>query len=331
MAEISITKQMSKILLRIDKKLGSSPTYSALDSIKNTIRNNELILRSTTPEIPKIEPKTTINLRNLYHESIGKFLKQPSPRSQTPETTAPVKLEERPKTPTLSKNSTQVLQKSSKFQPKLNKNSLKIAERLGNSKDRLTTSTSKMSTAPDECFAYKPEINKKSNKIANSLKKDTKYRWEALYALNDQRKKDIEQLKSTLQLNDKSQEECIFKPQVLQPSINSNPANTVERLTNWAKNREVKLKERKDNIIDKDMKECTFMPKIQETQEFIPAQENLSEIKGISPYIQRGKRLKTEKTQENLSQIVTVSKDINKKKYDELLEALHNELQSLEL
>ena len=331
MVEIGISKQMSRILSRFDKNLNTSPTCpGSIDPFTFAPNSKSNFLRSSTPELQQDQSKSDLNLKDLYHESIGRFLKQPSPRAYTPDLTLPLNQEQRSKTPTLSKNSTQILRKSSNFQPKLNKNSLRIAARLGDPQERLVTSSSKFIEAPDELFTFHPEINKRSKKLADVSGIYTKNRWEALYAHGEEKKKQNEQMKALLDLKEteKTHSECLFKPQVLTPSVNSNPSHTVDRLNKWAKGRELRLKEKKDSEIDKDLKECTFTPKIKEFQQ---SRENLTEIKGISPYIQRGKKLQIEKPLESTFGPTSKSKDIDKKKYESLLKALHDELQSLEL
>ena len=174
MVEISISKQVSKILSRFDQKLISSPSYEQTLKIVGKESEflrpkknfpNDYLFRSTTPDISKEESRSTINLKELYNQSLAKYTKQPSPRSLTPDI-VPIQKEERCTTPNHDKNYTQIVKKNSNFQPKLNKNSLRIAARLGDPQERLVTSSSKFIEAPDELFTFHPEIknNKKSNK-----------------------------------------------------------------------------------------------------------------------------------------------------------------------
>lgn len=314
---------MSKILSRFDKTLNSSPGLC-----KTTVPALSSFLKPSGSDHQKSTTSSKLNLKDLYYDSIGKLLKPTSPTSSTPDITLPITPAKRSKTPTLSKNSTQIL-KTSKFQPKLNKNSLKIASRLGSSHDRLTTSTPRILPIPDENFSFHPEINNKS-KLLSSSRIESKHRWEALYANSEEKREKIEQLKSILQLKetDLQKESCVFKPQILQPSVNVKPTETVNRLNNWARVKEMKLKEKKDNEIDKDLKECTFAPKIIELQGFA---EQVREIKGLAPYINRGKRLQIEKPLSATLASNTQNKDINKKQYSALVQALHNELLSLDI
>jgi hypothetical protein len=324
MVEINISKQVSKILSRFDRKISSSPTYSsALESLKKDPSCSEYLRVGTVKNL-KEDQKQSINLKELYQESIGKYLKQTSPRSFTPDISAIYKPETRSTTPKLYKNTTQILKKPSNFHPKLNKNSLKIAAKLGDPKDRLLNSSMVKIPAQEDQFSYQPEINQKSKILAKS---NGKQRWETLFTQGEEKRKDIEKLRKILEEKEKDQSEFIFKPSILQPTNISNPTETIERLTNWAKSREQKLKEKKDSEIDKDMKECTFMPRI---NEIIQCEESIAEIKGVTPYIERGKKIKSTMNTQNTSQMI-VSKDLNKKKYTELVEALHQELQSLEL
>ena len=184
MVEISISKQVSKILSRFDQKLISSPSYEQTLKIVGKESEflrpkknfpNDYLFRSTTPDISKEESRSTINLKELYNQSLAKYTKQPSPRSLTPDI-VPIQKEERCTTPNHDKNYTQIVKKNSNFQPKLNKNSLKIAAKLGDAKDRLTTSTTHKNLAADEHFTYKPQINSKSKIIANTTKIDGKQR-----------------------------------------------------------------------------------------------------------------------------------------------------------
>lgn len=341
MSEISISNQVTKILSRFDQKI-SIPAQSTLDQI---------LRKPTTPEYFKDSSinydkknsstlensKTLKSLKAIYEASFNKPLTIDQKldnssqifRSKTPDQIIPANksTQYRAGSPAITKSSTQLAQNPLKFQPKLNKNSLKIASKLNIPKDRLTTSSTPKLIPRDESYTYRPQINKKSQKILQK-NPENKPRWDTLYTKGREKQREIE--KNRTENEEREEKEalnCSFRPNILQPSSNVNPSQTVERLAVWAKNREVKLKEKKETEAGKDLKECTFMPKITEILNF---PETLTEIKGISRYIQRGKMIKNSGLEETfISQ--PVSRDINKKKYNELVEALHNELQSLEI
>jgi len=130
------------------------------------------------------------------------------------------------------------------------------------------------------------------------------------------------------EIQERKKEAFTFRPNILQPSLEVDSNKTVERLENWAKGKDQKIRERKDREIDKDMKECTFAPKFIEPQH---STKSLSNIKGVSKYVERGQRLKTDKSQDLFQLSSSSKKDLNKKKFFELQQALHDELFSLDL
>lgn len=321
---------MKKVLTRFENKLSSSPGYvRALEFIQHGQSSKDLLNKTPTQQLSQESTKKNMNIKDLYYESIGKYLKPESPRSHTPDiATLPKKDNDRPSTPLITNIQGQAFRKPMKFQPKLNKKSMKIASKLGDPKDRLMGSSSSRFVEPDDPFTHQPEINKKSQKIASS-RDDGKNRWDALYTHGEEKRKNIEKLRSELQLRDKTPEECSFKPQILQSKSSRDPRAVVERLSKWAEVKETKIKEKKEAGIGKDMKECTFNPKLFETKQY---NDNFTEIKGVSSFIERGKKIKNDLSLEGTTMTsTTITKDMNKKKYKELIGVLHDELQSLEI
>ena len=341
MSETSISNQVTKILSRFDQKI-SIPAQTTLDQLLRKAAATEslkdLSIKNDKKNCSTLEnSKTLKSLQTIYEASFNKPLTIDQKcdksslvfRSKTPDQITPAIKDThyRAGSPAINKSSTQLAQNSLKFQPKLNKNSLKIASKLNIPKDRLTTSSTPKPAPRDESFTYRPQINKKSQKILQK-NPENKPRWDTLYSRGIEKQKEIE--KNRTENEEREEKEvlnCSFRPNILQPRSNVNPTQTVERLAVWAKNREIKLKEKKETEAGKDLKECTFMPKITEILNF---PETLTEIKGTSRYIQRGKMIKNSGLEETLiSQ--PINRDINKKRYNELVEALHNELQSLEI
>jgi hypothetical protein len=277
------------------------------------------------PNIQTDSIKTLACLQEIYQNSIGKYLRTEL-RSKTPDLPEPELSKPRSTTPTIPKSPSQATPSSHQFQPKLNKNSLKIASRLNSSKERLLPSSTPKLLSRDEEFTYHPQINKKSQ-IISSKKSETKPRWDQLYLQGQDKKKELEKIREENSAKEKSLLNCSFKPNILKPSQNIDTNATIQRLEVWAKNKEVKIKRKKENDAGKDLKECTFMPKISEN---LQTSENFYEIKGVAPYIERGKKLQSQ-THESTTVIHSVTRDLNKKQFNQLVDALRSELQSIEL
>ena len=70
------------------------------------------------------------------------------------------------------------------------------------------------------------------------------------------------------ELKEEEEEECTFKPQIysknqaLDHEIEGQKISVVERTRMWAENRQKKLEMMKEQIVDKDIDECTFRPQI---------------------------------------------------------------------
>lgn len=276
----------------------------------------------------KASPEKAVKYMDLYYESIGKYLESTPIRSCTPDETYIQKQEKgRVTTVIFPSNEGQEYQNPIKFQPKLNKKSMKIAAKLGDSKKRLTTSPNKIKITED-FNTHHPEINKISKKLAEG-RDNGKNVWDSLYNKGENKRKAIERLKLKIQLLENYHEEFSFRPNILQNCSGRSKVDIVERLCQWAKDRECKIKEKKEANVDKDMKQCTFNPRITASRLL---NHNFTDIKGVSAYIERGRRIKNDlnldcmQTKNN-----TIVKDANKKKYKEILSTLHDELQSLEI
>jgi hypothetical protein len=350
MVDITLSSQVSKLLQRFDKTLSSSPSLVTSSSyLQDSSSSSSLLKQGKVPSMTSSgqsssnlkEPTSSYqNLKLLFQSTVERYIKPASPRSMTPEQSSlrlPNNLQDiqefshfkepRSATPTLSGLSSNSGLSSSKqlpkFQPRLNKNSLKIASRLGESRARLETGPVKNVVVEEESFTYKPAINKKSKKLAKG--KDP--RWNTLYLQGEEKRREMDRIRSDAEMKERELEECAFRPNILQPSLNSDPQKTVERLNNWAKSKEIKIKEKKDNEIDKDMKECTFAPKIKQVSYL---NEGLESVKGVSRYVTRGQKIKNDQSPDR-SQVISSNKDIDRKKYKELVQALHDELYSLDL
>jgi hypothetical protein len=326
MAEISVSKEVRKLLSRIDKKLPASPIY---EDGTDDITPNSFLSGTVPSSIKQSSSKeaTLDYLKNIYQESIAKYLKEPSIRSQTPTISKPNPVD-RSATPTLAQTRTRVIEESDTFSKQNTKNLTKSVKRLAETKEKTINSSTPKLVASESQFRYHPEINQRSKWIDKG-KGTGSARWETLYSQGKEKRKQLEKKKIESEISERKKEEFSFKPQILQPSEKCDVNMTVERLNNWAKNKEIRLKEKKDGEIDRDLRECTFMPK---TTEVLQKNDSFIDIKGVNPYIKRGKRIQNEGILENtVIMNQSLHKDLNKKKYEDLVDALHNELQSLEL
>ena len=279
-------------------------------------------LRSTTPAPPAPPATTSTEVTQTTQ------LPQASPASLAPST--------------LSKSPSQKIPSTQRFHPKLNKNSLKIASRLCSSQERLTpnvnininpnpnsnlltTPTSKHQSQEDE-FTYQPQINLKSKKLS-SKNPESNSRWDHLYLQGQCKQKELAKLRELSIAKENSYINCSFKPNTLNPSQETNPSATVQRLEIWAKNKETKIKQQKETNAINTFKECTFMPKITEN---FPTHENFQSIKGVTRYINQGKKVQTLLHNSSTSR-PSPCKSLNKHKFNQLVAALRSELFTIQL
>lgn len=321
MVDFTISSQVTKILSRFDRKISPPPSIiktldftevPALDSPKKSSNP-----QNSSPAYEK--------LKTLFQDSFTKYFHPESPKSLTPERSFPALIPEH-RSITPSSSSSHSLKSIPLFQPMLNKNSIKIASKLGNVKERLLTANTTQ-VIEEEKFSYKPRINKKSQKIVGN-KGEKDYKWNCLYAHGKEKRIEREKIRLEMEIQERKNDSCTFRPNVLNPSSNTDYNKTTERLTNWAKGKNQKIKEKKDLEIDKDMKECTFTPKLAKLYQ---SKEELSSIKGINKFVQRGQRIKTDRSQEVSQVSLSPTKDMNQKKFSELQQALRAELFSLDL
>ena len=328
MSESTISNRVSKIITRLDQKLSYSPSYTQTSEHFKISSVNESRKSEVRPNIQTDSIKTLACLQEIYQNSIGKYLRTEL-RSKTPDLPEPEPAKPRsttPKTPSAPKSPSQATPLSPAFQPKLNKNSLKIASRLNSSKERLSPNPAPKLPSRDEEFTYHPQINKKSQ-VISSKKPESRPRWDHLYLQGQDKKKELAKIREENEAKQKCLLNCSFKPNILKPSQKTDTNATIQRLEVWAKNKEVKIKSKKENDAGRDLKECTFMPKIIEN---LLTSENFYEIKGVAPYIERGKKLQSQ-THESTTVIHSATRDINKKKFNQLVNALRSELQSIDL
>ncbi|CAG9320409.1 unnamed protein product [Blepharisma stoltei] len=237
---------------------------------------------------------------------------------------------------------------SSSFQPQLSKKSMVIAKKLGSAKERLLTQPAREATNNTESLTFKPEINKKSAKIANKLTTPSKQnRWEALYLQGHEQKIKLEKIRKEAEESKKEDKECTFKPSITPTKERPDKSSTIDRLLSWGKVKEQKIKQKRDDDLEKDLEGCTFTPQINDLKYFI--EEDISSLRGVSKFLDRqhaARRLKEEKfgptpikeelsseqTSEGVSQYnSTTSKDITMQEFAEAIESLHDELHSFQI
>jgi hypothetical protein len=139
------------------------------------------------------------------------------------------------------------------FQPELDKNSLKIAEKLGTFGNR---NTSRHRSRSIEEFSFKPQINKTTSESSMVSGEE---RWKQLYDLNLQRRERLALLRKNFEETEKDFE-CTFHPKTCKPGSSLAGSNAAQRLLDWETRRVNKLNQVRENSVDKDMDECTFKP-----------------------------------------------------------------------
>ena len=162
MAELYIPKKTKKFLLKSDKSLSSTQTFTkTIDRLKKDNSLLDVSSRLATMDTIKENSLFSTNLKQLYYDSIGKYLNKPSPRSQTPDIIISFNTTERSRSPILG-SSMKTLNSQFNFKPMLNKNSLKIASKLKSSNKKLVTTTP-TKLLSQKLFTHKPSINRNSN------------------------------------------------------------------------------------------------------------------------------------------------------------------------
>lgn len=186
------------------------------------------------------------------------------------------------------------------FRPQLSKKSLKMAERMGKSRDRLLRpkgqSKSPMSRnnngylfhnnsmqpsnsksfighnqtydhSVDTSVSFRPRINSKSRKLDKHSSKSplnrSFNRFERLYMNVDQQNAKISALKSLYEKESilKDIEDCTFTPHINNTSTPSSQS-FVERNKNWVNYKQHKIAKMKDRKVEKERKDCTFKPQV---------------------------------------------------------------------
>ena len=95
-----------------------------------------------------------------------------------------------------------------------------------------------------------------------------KERWQTLYELGLRKKEEMELIRRNYQeMKEQEEEECTFKPQIHSKNpydneVEGQKVSVVERTRMWAENRQKKIEMMKEQIVDKDIDECTFRPQV---------------------------------------------------------------------
>ena len=121
-------------------------------------------------------------------------------------------------------------------------------------------------------FCFRPKINKKSEKIDKERNElpDSLPRYEVLHELNYVLKDREVELRNIMEEElyedymEKEGKECTFKPKINPKSqkINSNGLDISERNKLWNERKQAKINRIKEKERDKDLRGCTFRPKI---------------------------------------------------------------------
>lgn len=232
-------------------------------------KNHKLVLEKDQKElekvqrIPQISPfaaqlqserpvvERLLLYNNIYNERKKKAIKQVPGHSHVPQINSySINVS---RTDLSSPRSPQPLSNPYSFKPELNKNSLKIAEKLGPFGNR---SSLHSKSASNESFSFKPEINKNSSMAS---RRSSSPRWKKLYGLNIERRERLELLRQALAENDVDYE-CTFQPKTLRKNGGLTNTDTVQRLNDWEKRRQSKIDGMRNSSSDKNLDECTFKP-----------------------------------------------------------------------
>ena len=134
-------------------------------------------------------------------------------------------------------------------------------------------------------------------------------RWELLYELGEKKKVELEEKRKHMKEEEekKEKEEYSFHPKTCQYQKVDNEktkSKVQERTEAWAKNKESKIKARKEELEKQKLESCTFKPVLvttssavsrEKTEDEIEAGSNTVSLKSVDKYIERRKALREQK------------------------------------
>lgn len=117
--------------------------------------------------------------------------------------------------------------------------------------------------SPDDP-TFIPQINPISDELDNRMKmmQGYKERWQTLYELGQKKKEDMDILRKNYQdMKEQEDKSCTFKPQIYSKNYESESRVSIaERTKMWAEGKQKKIEMLKEQMVDKDIDECTFQP-----------------------------------------------------------------------
>lgn len=115
--------------------------------------------------------------------------------------------------------------KNRSFTPQISLKSILIANKLGESRERLLKPLQEPKFELAN-YSFRPKLNKVSEKLAQKrARSNSKDKWESLYSSNKDKVENVE-ISDRNDLN----EECTFRPNIGDPSVNINVTETIDRL-----------------------------------------------------------------------------------------------------
>lgn len=126
-------------------------------------------------------------------------------------------------------------------------------------------------------------------------------RWEGLFDLVKLLKDKREELnKKYARLEEEEDAACTFHPHISSPSQSPRPSQVSTRLVNWAKDREERLRQQRDDEIVKETEKCTFRPEVHVVKE--PTPSPLRQNKGLDKFLERQEIARRQKVEKELQQ-----------------------------
>ena len=296
MANSSVFKKIDEILERINKTIDDVDveTIKPLEKNQETKKPKEFIYSDE-------ESHNGFQIKPLSNNSMNSF----SFRKDVPEISTPTQI----------------------FHPRINKKSIEIAKKLGSPMSRLLETPEKQKLC--ETASFRPLIKKRSEKILQKYEKNTQNRWEILYEQSIQQRLKIEAARKVSQENEMNDKECTFRP-VLSTS-GKNSEDIITRSSNWLKLKNKKISMKVEADLDRDLKECTFAPRILEFKS--DSNDRPEEIKGLKLFLFRqtsAKRLNSKKP-EGTPKRKMKSRDLTPKQYLSAVSALSDYLHSIDI
>ncbi|OMJ73600.1 hypothetical protein SteCoe_27676 [Stentor coeruleus] len=172
---------------------------------------------------------------------------------------------------------------------------------------------------------FHPNTNENSKKLLKKTPKTQQKRWVMLYEDSHKKKEKLVNARRLNREKDLYDKECTFKPIIHQSS--KPEQDIVTRTYNWLRIKNAKITSKAEADFDKDLKECTFTPQINEFKE---KNEVLVEINGLQQVYRHHVTKAHEGDIKQISEPIK-NKDLSVKEYKKAVKNLNKVLHSIDI